>query len=85
MARLTAPKIDRLLRCFEDDYLNPTFMTPKLAAAMEPLFYLMNDLAPLNKNHEAKSIWLQIPRGDISTCEILLLIFPFLNGLLLKK
>ncbi len=65
MAQLTAPKIDRLLRCFEDDYLNPTFMTPKLAAAMEPLFYLMNDLAPLNKNHEAKSIWLQIPRGDI--------------------
>ena len=65
MARLTAPKIDRLLRCFEDDYLNPTFMTPKLAAAMEPMFYLMNDLAPLSKNNEAKSIWIQIPRGDI--------------------
>ena len=52
-------------RCFEDDYLNPTFMTPKLAAAMEPLFFLMNDLAPLSRNTEAKSIWLQVLRGNI--------------------
>lgn len=65
MDQLTAPKIDQLLSCFEDSYLSPTLMTPKLAAAMEPLFTLMSDLSPLSRNNEAKSIWLKIPRGGI--------------------
>ena len=63
--KLVAPDIDRLLRYFDDRHMNPSVPTPALTAAMEPLFSALADLAPLEKNEEAKTIWLQIPRGTI--------------------
>ena len=63
---ITAPKVDRLLRFFERGYMNPSGDTHRVKSAMEPLFAALSDLAPLRKNDEAKAIWLQIPRGEIS-------------------
>ena len=64
--KLTAPDIDRLLNWFDRGHLNPSGITAELASAMSPLFELLSPLAPLKDNDEAKSIWLLIPRGDIS-------------------
>ena len=63
--KCVAPHIDRLLRYFRESYLNPSCPSPKLAAAMDPLFAALSELAPLKRNEEAKSIWLRIPRGGI--------------------
>lgn len=64
--KLVAPVIDRFLRFFDRRYLNPSGTTEKLNAAMEPLFKAFEELAPLKSNREAKSIWIQVPRGNIS-------------------
>ena len=63
--KITAPQLDRLLRYFDRGHLNPSAPTCKIAEAMEPLFSVLADLAPLKKNDEAKSIWLEVPRGTI--------------------
>lgn len=63
--KLVAPDIDRLLNCFERGHLNPSGITPKLDQAMKPLFKVLAPLAPLKSNNEAKTIWIQVPRGDI--------------------
>lgn len=63
---ITAPTIDRLLRFFERGYLNPSGVTQRIKDAMEPLFAALSSLAPLQKNDEAKALWLQFPRGEIS-------------------
>lgn len=62
---ITAPKIDRLLRWFDRGHRNPSPSTPRLNAAMEPLFDTLSSLAPLPSNEEAKELWLAIPRGSI--------------------
>ena len=64
--KLVAPDIDRLLKYFDRGYLNPSGIRPSLAKAMEPLFEMLKPIAPLEYNDEAKTIWLLIPRGDIS-------------------
>ena len=64
--KLVAPDIDRLLNCFSRDFMNPSGIRPKLARAMKPLFKALEPLAPLKSNDEAKSIWLRIPRGEIT-------------------
>ena len=66
---ITAPQLDRLLRYFDRDHMNPSVATRKIAAAMEPLFAALSDLAPLKRNDEAKAIWLEIPRGTIEDYE----------------
>lgn len=63
--KITAPQLDRLLRYFDRGHENPSAVTPKIAAAMDPLFAALAELAPLKKNDEAKSIWLEVPRGTI--------------------
>ena len=63
--KLVAPDVDALLRHFERRYMNPTASTPSLLAAAGPLFDELLPLAPLNKDGEAKAIWLRIPRGTI--------------------
>lgn len=63
--KLVAPDVDALLRHFERRYMNPTASTPSLLAAAGPLFEELSPLAPLNKDGEAKAIWLRIPRGTI--------------------
>ena len=63
--KLVAPDVDRLLSCFESGLRNPSVPSSDVASAMNPLFAKLADLAPLSKNNEVKSIWLQIPRGSI--------------------
>ena len=63
--KLVAPDIDGLLRYFDRGHQNPSAPTAGMISAMEPLFSALSDLAPLTKNREVKSIWLQIPRGSI--------------------
>ena len=63
--KLVAPDIDRLLRCFDRGYLNPSVPSMRLLDAIEPLFSALHDLAPLKANNEAKALWLFIPRGTI--------------------
>lgn len=62
---ITAPQLDRLLRYFDRDHMNPSAPTSKIAAAMDPLFAALADLAPLEKNDEAKALWIEVPRGMI--------------------
>lgn len=64
--KLVAPDMDRLLRFFDRGHLNPSGIRPKLDKAMKPLFKALAPVAPLKSNDEVKSIWIQIPRGDIS-------------------
>lgn len=64
--KLVAPDVDRLLRFFDKGHLNPSGVRPKLDKAMKPLFKALAPIAPLKSNDEAKAIWVQIPRGDIS-------------------
>lgn len=63
---IKAPKVDGLLRWFDRGYRNSSVPSEKTVAAMEPLFSALEPLAPLKKNDEVKSIWVKIPRGDIS-------------------
>ena len=67
--KITAPIIDNLLRYFDRGHKNPSAPTRKIAAAMEPLFSVLSDLAPLKKNNEAKAVWIEIPRGTINDYE----------------
>ena len=61
--KLVAPKIDKLLLYFGNGHLNPSAPSPAVAEAMNLLFKALARLAPLKENDEAKSIWLQVPRG----------------------
>ena len=63
--KLVAPDVDALLRYFDRRYMNPTSSTLSLLTAVGPLFDALSPLAPLDKNSEAKGIWLRIPRGTI--------------------
>ena len=63
--KLVAADIDSLLNCFERGFLNPSAPSESLCKAMDPLFEMLRDLAPLRKNNEAKAIWITIPRGSI--------------------
>lgn len=60
-----APDIDRLLRCFDRGYRNPSPQTHKVFSALDRLFEVLADLAPIATNDEAKTIWLKIPRGSL--------------------
>ena len=63
--KLVAPDIDSLLNCFEWGFLNPAAPSEDLCKALDPLFEILRNLAPLRKNNEAKAIWITIPRGAI--------------------
>lgn len=63
--KLVAPDVDRLLRCFDRGYKNPTAQTRKALCALDRLFEALADLAPLATNNEVKSIWLKVPRGSL--------------------
>ncbi|MBR2835821.1 MAG: hypothetical protein IKE43_08990 [Coriobacteriales bacterium] len=63
---MNAPTIDRLLRCFDREYLNPSAPTANIKKVMKPLFAALAPLAPLEENNEAKAIWLKVPKGNIS-------------------
>lgn len=63
--KLIAPDIDRLLRYFERGYLNPSAPSERIVSAMESLCRAFAPLAPLEKNQEAKVLWIAVPRGTI--------------------
>ena len=54
--KITAPKIDNLLRYFDREHMNPSVPSQRIAAAMEPLFSVLSELAPLKNNNEAKAV-----------------------------
>lgn len=64
--KMVAPDVDDLLRYFDRIRLSPTQSTPALLAAAEQLCNMMEPLAPLKTNNEARAIWLRIPRGTIA-------------------
>ena len=64
--KMVAPDVDELLRYFDRLRLSPTPSTPALFAAAEKLCNIMEPLAPLKTNDEARAIWLRIPRGTIA-------------------
>ena len=63
--KLIAPHVNRLLSCYEG-FQNPEQPGAELMKALDPLFKAMADLAPYEKNDEAKGIWIIVPRGDIT-------------------
>lgn len=63
--KLVAPDVDTLLRYFDERRYNPVLSTPELLSATDKLWDILEPLATHNKNNEAKSIWLKIPRGTI--------------------
>ena len=63
--KMVAPDIDRLLKAFRHEYMNPKTSTEALYKAMEPIFEILKPLEAYKKNDEAKIIWLRIPRGTI--------------------
>ena len=67
--KITAPKIDNLLRYFDREHMNPSVPSQRIAAAMEPLFSVLSELAPLKNNNEAKAVWIEISRGTIEDYE----------------
>ncbi len=67
--KITAPKIDNLLRYFDREHMNPSVPSRRIAAAMEPLFSVLSELAPLKNNNEAKAVWIEISRGTIDDYE----------------
>ena len=66
--KLIAPHINRLLGCYEG-FQNPAQPGAELMMALDPLFTAMADLAPCEKNDEAKGIWIIVPRGEITDWE----------------
>lgn len=62
---LVAPDVDELLRYFDRGLMNPTQSTPSLLEAFSILSDILEPLAPLKKNNEAKAIWIRVPRGVI--------------------
>ncbi len=63
--KLVAPHINSLLDYFDRFFMNPYDPSEAVYAAMDPLFRALQDLAPLKRNSEAKSIWIRVPRGTI--------------------
>ena len=63
--KLVAPDIDGLLRFFDRGHMNPSRPSEALCSAMEPLFDVLHDLAPIKSNDEVKAIWVIVPRGSI--------------------
>ena len=63
--KCVAPDFDRLLYSFDRGYMNSSVPSKALKEAMESVFAVLSDLAPLKKNKEAKAIWLMVPRGTI--------------------
>jgi len=63
--KLVAPDVNRLVGSFER-FTNPEKPGRALMEALDPLFKAMADLAPHEKNDEAKGIWIIVPRGCIS-------------------
>ena len=63
--RPAAPIIDLLLEEF-DYFRDASVPSQQLYAAMDSLFAVLRELAPSGRNKEVKSIWITIPRGNIS-------------------
>ena len=65
-AKKTAPMLQNLLLYFSEDYRSQKQISKAIMDAMEPLFQEVSDLRPSEENNEFKSIWIMLPRGDIS-------------------
>ena len=63
--RLVAPDIDRMLRCFDRGIRNPEAPAEGMVPVLDGFFALLKKLAPLEKNKDAKAIWVTVPRGTV--------------------
>ena len=64
--KYVAPDVDRLLNCFDRNFLNSSPLSEKLIPIMESLYKVMEPIKPFDKDGEIKGIWILVPRGDIS-------------------
>ncbi len=65
-AKKNAPMLQNLLLYFSEDYRSQKQISKAIMDAMDPLFQEVSDLKPSKNNNEFKSIWITLPRGDIS-------------------
>ena len=65
-AKKNAPMLQNLLLYFSENYRSQKQISKAIMDAMDPLFQEVSDLKPSKNNNEFKSIWITLPRGDIS-------------------
>lgn len=65
--KLVAPDIDSLLNCFERGFLNPSAPSEDLCKAMDPLFEMLRDLAPLRKTTKPRRYGSQFQEALLKT------------------
>ena len=63
--KLVAPDIDELIGFCDIGSAHEVLSTPAIVAAIEPLFEMLNPLAPIKRNNAIKEIWIRVPRGKI--------------------
>lgn len=63
--KLLAPHIDELVSFCDSHLFNEVLIDSANFAAIEPLFRLLEPLAPIKCNSDAKEIWIKVPRGTL--------------------
>ena len=63
--KMIAPDIDELISFCDNGPAREVLSTPAIVAAIEPLFEILNPLAPIKRNDAIKEIWIRVPRGTI--------------------
>ena len=65
MDRITAPKLDSLLRIFKIDTFNPNTYDSKVKEKINELFQLLDIIKPLDDNDEIKILHFSVEKGTI--------------------
>lgn len=63
--KMIAPDIDELISFCDNGPAREVLSTLAIVAAIEPLFEILNPLAPIKRNDAVKEIWIRVPRGTI--------------------
>ena len=63
--KLVAPDVDELISFCDIGTAHEVLSTPTILGAIEPLFEILNPLAPIRRNDAIKEIWIRVPRGAI--------------------
>lgn len=63
--KLVAPDVDELISFCDIGAAHEVLSTPTILGAIEPLFEILNPLAPIRRNDAIKEIWIRVPRGAI--------------------
>lgn len=65
MDRITAPKLDRLLRIFKIDTFNPQTYDSKVKGKLNELYELLDIIKPLDDNDDIKVLYFSVDKGTI--------------------